>query len=83
MPLIYAIDIGSGQSDIIFSMIFFRSDQSEKSRKELENRCNFYDERIDAVEREVMTAKRTTMDACEKYEETSEKVNRKEKALAK
>lgn len=60
-----------------------RSDQSEKSRKELENRCNFYDERIDAVEKEVMTAKRTTMDACEKYEETSEKVNRKEKALAK
>ena len=47
----------------------------------MENRCNFYDERIDAVEKEVMTAKRTTMDACEKYEETSEKVNRKEKAL--
>jgi len=60
-----------------------RSDASEKSRKELENRCNFLEERIDVVERDVMTAKKTTLDACEKYEETAEKVNRKEKALAK
>ena len=64
-------------------LLTFSAEVSEKSRKELENKCNHYEERNEATEKEVMTAKKTTLDACEKYEETAKKINHKEKNLEK
>lgn len=58
-----------------------RVDRSEKKRKELEHICNFNEERIEKDEKELIQAKKTTRDAYEKYEETTRRLNVKEKAL--
>ena len=56
-----------------------RVDRSEKKRKELEHICNFNEDRIEKDEKELTQAKKTTRDAYEKYEETSRRLNVKEK----
>jgi len=55
-------------------------DRSEKKRKELEHICNFNEDRIEKDEKELTLAKKTTRDAFEKYEETTRRLNTKEKA---
>ena len=59
--------------------VFDRVDKSEKKRKELEHICNFNEERIEKDEKELSNAKKTTRDAFEKYEETTRRLNSKEK----
>ena len=57
----------------------FRTERSEKKRKELEHICNFNEDRIEKDEKELALAKKTTRDAFEKYEETTRRLNAKEK----
>ena len=63
----------------IFCVLHFRVDRSEKKRKELEHICNFNEDRIEKDEKELALAKKTTRDAFEKYEETTRRLNTKEK----
>ena len=60
-------------------ILHYRVDKSEKKRKELEHICNFNEERIEKDEKEISNAKKTTRDAFEKYEETTRRLNSKEK----
>ena len=59
----------------------FRTERSEKKRKELEHICNFNEDRIEKDEKELALAKKTTRDAFEKYEETTRRLNAKEKVI--
>ena len=45
----------------------------------MEHNCNFNEDRIEKDEKELVTAKKTTRDAYEKYEETTRRLNNKEK----
>ena len=62
-----------------FVILLHRVDRSEKKRKELEHICNFNEDRIEKDEKELVSAKKTTRDAYEKYEETTRRLNIKEK----
>jgi hypothetical protein len=60
-------------------ILLYRTDRSEKKRKELEHICNYNEVRIEKDETDVVKAKTTTRDAYEKYEETTRRLNIKEK----
>ena len=44
-------------------MFNFRADKSEKTRKEVEHRCNFNEERLEKLQTDIITAKKTTRQA--------------------
>ena len=60
---------------------FFRADEFEKTRKELENKVNFQEEQIEKMEGELMQAKKTMLETHEKYDETSKRIALKERKL--
>lgn len=59
----------------------FRADEAEKIKKELENKGNFCEEKIDGMEGDLMQAKKTMRETHEKYDETSKRIAIKEKKL--
>ena len=70
---------GANQKRYLQCHKYFRTERSEKKRKELEHICNFNEDRIEKDEKELALAKKTTRDAFEKYEETTRRLNAKEK----
>merc|ERR1712111_44278 len=58
-----------------------RADEAEKIKKELENKGNFCEEKIDGMEGDLMQAKKTMRETHEKYDETSKRIAIKEEKL--
>ena len=50
--------------------IYFRADEAEKKRKDLENATNFNDEHIEKFEADLRLSKKTMRETHEKYDET-------------
>ena len=58
-----------------------RADEAEKIRKEIEHKVNFYEEKIEKMEKELIEAKKTMRETHDKYDETSKRLVLKERKL--
>ncbi len=61
--------------------MFSRADEAEKVRKEMEHRVNYNEERIEKLEADLISAKKTSRETLEKYDETNRRVGIKEQKL--
>ena len=59
---------------IKYFKLFFRADEAEKKRKDLENATNFNDEHIEKSEADLRLSKKTMRETHEKYDETGTKL---------
>merc|ERR1711976_58196 len=58
-----------------------KADDAEKARKEMEHKANFVEEKIEKLEQELMTAKKTMRETHDKNDETSKRLLVKERKL--
>lgn len=76
-----SIEVEKQSSCIPNDIYFFRADEAEKVRKDLEHKVDFYDDKLEKMQQELMAAKKTMRETHEKYDETSRRLAHKEKKL--